>query len=626
MKFLSPVNKVTITEPATGSTLTIANGATLSVSASATIGNGLHSGTNTGDQTSIVGIAGTKAQFDAACTDGNFAYISDLASYQPLDAALTALAAGSDFVQFLGPTATIKTFTLPDASSTLVVQGGALGTPSSGLLTNCTGTAPGLTAGNVTTNANLTGDVTSVGNASTLATVLGSPGTFGGSTKTAQITVNAKGLVTAISEGPSTPSIANVTGLGAGMGTFLQTPSSVNLIAAVTDETGTGSVVFSNSPTLVAPLLGTPASGVLTNCTGLTLGGLVNIAANSFVANNTGTSATPTALTAPQAKALLAISQADVIGLTSTSSPTFANVTLQNLSLSGNVTGSLGVYNYSVAVPSGTDAIELCSVTNPNFSTTVEIALTIHDAGYALSKRYLVPLQYDATANVWQKLLPITTSGPYAGNDAEVDVRVTGNITYFRIRRTAGATTGTAKIHVVVLGDPAGTTVATSSTTYSAPAAPTVNYAPCSLTQRNGFTGIANDNPLFALDVSGVLRVASGSSTALQAKYENTTATQPAGFSLLNGVWESVSDIGCVVRQCVFNSVDHEWSKGRCGCSNIDRHELKRHSCMRLHGLVRCQHDCGKCNHDIHQLLRFLFPRASRKYECHVHQQICDGC
>ena len=41
------------------------------------------SGTNTGDQTSIVGITGTKAQFDTAVTDGNFAYQSDLASYVP---------------------------------------------------------------------------------------------------------------------------------------------------------------------------------------------------------------------------------------------------------------------------------------------------------------------------------------------------------------------------------------------------------------------------------------------------------------------------------------------------------------------------------------------------------------
>jgi len=36
------------------------------------------SGTNTGDQTSIVGITGTKAQFDTSCTDGNFLYVGDV--------------------------------------------------------------------------------------------------------------------------------------------------------------------------------------------------------------------------------------------------------------------------------------------------------------------------------------------------------------------------------------------------------------------------------------------------------------------------------------------------------------------------------------------------------------------
>jgi hypothetical protein len=97
-------------------------------------------------------------------------------------------------------------------SPTLVTP--ALGTPSALVGTNITGTAAGLTAGAVTTNANLTGAVTSTGN----ATVLGS---------------------------------------------F----TSANLAGALTDETGSGAAVFATSPTLVTPVLGTPTSGALTNCT-----------------------------------------------------------------------------------------------------------------------------------------------------------------------------------------------------------------------------------------------------------------------------------------------------------------------------------------------------------------------
>lgn len=60
-----------------------------------------------------------------------------------------------------------------------------------------------------------------------------------------------------------------VSGLGTGVATFLATPSSANLAAALTDETGTGANVFATSPTLVTPILGTPTSGTLTNATGL---------------------------------------------------------------------------------------------------------------------------------------------------------------------------------------------------------------------------------------------------------------------------------------------------------------------------------------------------------------------
>ncbi len=78
-------------------------------------------------------------------------------------------------------------------------------------------------------------------------------------TPSALVLTNATGL----------PIATGVSGLGTGVATFLATPSSANLLAAVTNETGTGSLVFATSPTLVTPILGTPTSATLTNATGL---------------------------------------------------------------------------------------------------------------------------------------------------------------------------------------------------------------------------------------------------------------------------------------------------------------------------------------------------------------------
>lgn len=65
------------------------------------------------------------------------------------------------------------------------------------------------------------------------------------------------------------PISTGVSGLSAGIATFLATPSGANFASAMSDETGSGLVVMNNAPTLIGPILGTPASGVLTNATGL---------------------------------------------------------------------------------------------------------------------------------------------------------------------------------------------------------------------------------------------------------------------------------------------------------------------------------------------------------------------
>jgi hypothetical protein len=63
------------------------------------------------------------------------------------------------------------------------------------------------------------------------------------------------------------PISTGVSGLGTGVATFLGTPTSANLISAVTDETGTGSLVFSASPSLTTPAIGA-ATGTSLTATG----------------------------------------------------------------------------------------------------------------------------------------------------------------------------------------------------------------------------------------------------------------------------------------------------------------------------------------------------------------------
>ena len=86
-------------------------------------------------------------------------------------------------------------------------------------------------------------------------------GTYGSATQTPVFITNAQGQLSSVTNTTITPAIGSITGLGTGVATWLATPSSANLASAVTDETGSGSLVFATSPTLVTPILGTPQSG-----------------------------------------------------------------------------------------------------------------------------------------------------------------------------------------------------------------------------------------------------------------------------------------------------------------------------------------------------------------------------
>jgi hypothetical protein len=242
---------------------------------------------STGGTTPVISMAAATASVNGYLTSTDWTTFNNKGSGTVTSvAAITLGTTGTDLSSTVdtGTTTPVITLNVPTASAS---NRGVLSSADwttfnnkgSGTVTSVTGTAPVVSSGGATPAISMAAATTSVSGyltstdwttfnnkgSGTVTSVSGSGGTTGLTLTGGAITTTGTltlGGTLAVANGGT-----GITSFGTGIATFLGTPSSANLAAAVTDETGSGLLVFATSPSLTTPLLGTPTSGNLSNCT-----------------------------------------------------------------------------------------------------------------------------------------------------------------------------------------------------------------------------------------------------------------------------------------------------------------------------------------------------------------------
>lgn len=224
----------------------LTQGAALTVLANATNGTADFAALAAASDNQVLRRSGTALAFGAI----------NLASSAAVSGILTGTNGGNNnaFTEFTGPATAIKTFTLPNASSTILTSNAAVTVAQGGTGRATSTTAYALLAAGTTATgahqtlaAGATTDILVGGGASALPAWTAATGSG------APVRATSPALVTPALGTPSSgtltsctglPISTGVSGLAANIATFLATPSSANLRAALTDESGTGAAIF----------------------------------------------------------------------------------------------------------------------------------------------------------------------------------------------------------------------------------------------------------------------------------------------------------------------------------------------------------------------------------------------
>lgn len=297
--------------------------------------SGTSSGTNTGDQTiTLTGdVTGSGTGSFAATIQPNAVTTAKIANSN-VTLAKIENTTGLSVLGNAGTVASAPANITGTAGQVLRVNNGgtalafgAVDLSAAGAITGTLGVTNGGTGLNVIGAANRAilsnGTTTYWGQIDLTAAVQGTLPVGNGGTGATTLTGYVKGSGTTALTASSTIPVADVSGLGTGVATFLATPTSANLASAVTDETGSGALVFASSPALD----GTPTSTTAAADTNTT-----QIATTAYVVGQ-ASSTTPAALGTAAVGTSLKYARADHVHA------------LPTISLTTGVSGQLPIAN-----------------------------------------------------------------------------------------------------------------------------------------------------------------------------------------------------------------------------------------------------------------------------------------